>query len=73
MDFFAGKKYGAMDQQAWRILPSLAHTPSRSFDTGVVNNTIADGSVHSISESVDLNIWRAYSTRSGGEVVQIHL
>lgn len=51
--------------------PSYALITSRSFHTGVVNTTFADGSVHSISESVDLAIWRAYSTRSGGEIARI--
>lgn len=51
--------------------PSYAIITSRSFHTGIVNSTLADGSVQSISENIDLAIWRAYSTRSGGEVVQI--
>ncbi len=51
--------------------PSYAIITSRSFHTGVVNVTLADGSVHSISENIELGIWRALSTRAGGEVAQI--
>ncbi|HBE67146.1 MAG TPA: prepilin-type cleavage/methylation domain-containing protein [Planctomycetaceae bacterium] len=51
--------------------PSYALITSRSFHTGVVNVTLADGSVHSISESIDLLLWRAYSTRAGGEIASI--
>ncbi len=51
--------------------PTYAIITSRSFHTGIVNVTLVDGSVHSISENLELAIWRALSTRSGGEVAQI--
>ncbi len=50
--------------------PSYAMITSRSYHTGIVNVTLADGSVKSLSENVELAVWRAYSTRSGGEIVQ---
>ncbi|MFK7737488.1 MAG: DUF1559 domain-containing protein [Pirellulaceae bacterium] len=50
--------------------PSYAIITSRSFHTGIVNVTLTDGSVQSVTDSIDLAIWRAYSTRSGGEIAQ---
>ena len=49
--------------------PSYAIITSRSFHEGVVNVALADGSGRSISENIDLGIWRALGTRSGDEVV----
>jgi len=45
-----------------------AHTAS-SRHPGVVNVLFADGSVKSVNQSVDLNVWRAIGTRDGGEAV----
>lgn len=42
---------------------------ARSFHRGGVNVSIADGAARLISESIDLTIWRAMSTRDGGESV----
>lgn len=50
---------------------SFAMITSRSYHTGVVNTTRVDGSVSTISENIDLAIWRALSTRGGGKVVQV--
>ncbi len=50
--------------------PSYAVLTSRSHHTGVVNVVMLDGSVRTISNSVDLATWRALGTRSGGEMVQ---
>ncbi len=36
---------------------------------GGVNTLFMDGSVHFVKDSVALSIWRAWATRSGGEVV----
>jgi prepilin-type N-terminal cleavage/methylation domain-containing protein/prepilin-type processing-associated H-X9-DG protein len=41
---------------------------ARSWHTGGVNAWYCDGSVRFISDSIDLPIWRALATRSGGEV-----
>ncbi|MCC6507746.1 MAG: DUF1559 domain-containing protein [Pirellulaceae bacterium] len=49
---------------------SFAILTSRSHHTGIVNVALLDGSVRSISNSVDLATWRAMGTRAGGEVVQ---
>jgi prepilin-type N-terminal cleavage/methylation domain-containing protein/prepilin-type processing-associated H-X9-DG protein len=49
--------------------PTYAVITSRSFHTGTVNAAMFDGSVRTISENIDLGVWRALGTRSGGEVV----
>ena len=49
--------------------PSYAIVTSRSYHPGVVNAAKVDGSVHSISETIDLVTWRAMATRAGREVV----
>ncbi len=43
---------------------------ANSFHTGGVNSVFADGSVHFLGDSVDLNTFKALSTRAGGEIVQ---
>ena len=48
---------------------TYAAITSRSFHTGTVNALLADGSTRSISDTIDVNIWRALGTRSGDEVV----
>lgn len=42
---------------------------ARSWHTGIVNVTMADGSVRSISDSIDLGVWQAVGTRAGGETL----
>ena len=49
--------------------PTYAIVTSRSYHPGVVNAVNVDGSVHSISETIDLATWRAMATRATGEVV----
>jgi prepilin-type N-terminal cleavage/methylation domain-containing protein len=44
---------------------------ARSYHPGVVNALLMDGSTRSVSENIDLNIWRALGTRAGGEVVTL--
>ena len=41
---------------------------SRSYHTGGVYALLADGSVRFFAESIEMETWRALSTRSGGEV-----
>jgi prepilin-type processing-associated H-X9-DG protein len=48
---------------------SYAAVTSRSYHSGLVNVFLMDGSVRSVTNSVDLNVWRALATRAGGEVV----
>lgn len=52
------------------VPPTYAAITSRSYHEGVVNAALADGSVRSVSESIDLQVWRSLGTRAGGEVVR---
>ena len=49
---------------------TYAAVTSRSYHTGgIVNVLLMDGSVQSVNSDMNLNVWRALGTRSGGEVV----
>ena len=50
-------------------VPTYAAVTARSYHAGVVNGLLMDGSVRSFSETIDLNVWRSLSTRSGGEAI----
>jgi prepilin-type N-terminal cleavage/methylation domain-containing protein/prepilin-type processing-associated H-X9-DG protein len=47
---------------------SYMHISASSYHTGGVNVCMADGSVRFVRDSLDLNVWKAYGTRVGGEV-----
>jgi prepilin-type N-terminal cleavage/methylation domain-containing protein/prepilin-type processing-associated H-X9-DG protein len=49
--------------------PTYAAVTSRSYHPGLVNAVFADGSVHSIKDSINYPIWRALGTVGGGEVL----
>ena len=36
-----------------------------------VNTLFADGSVHFVKDTVDIGVWRALATRTGGEAVTV--
>ncbi|HZZ72325.1 MAG TPA: DUF1559 domain-containing protein [Pirellulales bacterium] len=42
---------------------------ARSYHAGVVNCVMMDASVRTISNEIDLGVWRAFSTRNGGELI----
>jgi hypothetical protein len=48
--------------------PTYAIITSRSYHPGLVITALADGSVRSIPETIELAIWRALATRAGREV-----
>ena len=50
-------------------MPSYAIVTSRSYHTGAVQSVLMDGSARTISQNIDMGIWRALGTRGGGEVV----
>jgi len=50
--------------------PTYAAITARSFHaSGIVNVTLMDGSVRSVSATVSMATWRALGTRTGGEVL----
>ncbi|MEZ6134704.1 MAG: DUF1559 domain-containing protein [Pirellulaceae bacterium] len=74
----SGTTYPEGDYNSWQEgkngasgAPTYAIITSRSYHTGIVNVTRADGSVTSLSDSIDLSVWRAMATRNGAEVVQL--
>ncbi len=50
------------------VLASAKITGSRSYHPGAVSIGLADGSVRSVSDSIDRHIWHATWTRAGGEI-----
>ena len=49
------------------IAGSIGILTARSNHTGGVNTVFGDGSVRFTGDSIDLNVWRAQSTKNGGE------
>ncbi len=49
--------------------PTYAIVTARSWHAGTVNAALADGSVRSVGENIDTNVWRALGTRDGGEAI----
>jgi prepilin-type N-terminal cleavage/methylation domain-containing protein len=73
-----GTTYQETDYNSWQEgrngsagMPTYAIVTARSYHTGIVNAALVDGSVQSVSQNVDLAIWRAVATRSGGEVAKL--
>ena len=71
-----GIVYEHMDYNSWQEgkngrdgSPSYSMITSRSHHSGTVNVALADGSVRTVADSIDLSIWRALGTRSNGEVI----
>ena len=48
---------------------TMAHMAARSYHTGGVNMSFADGSVHFMSNSIDFPTYQALGTRSGAEII----
>jgi prepilin-type N-terminal cleavage/methylation domain-containing protein len=48
-------------------MPTYAAVTSRSYHSGIVNVSLMDGSVRSVSNNIDLRVWRAIGTRNSGE------
>lgn len=49
--------------------PTFAAVTSRSYHGGVVKFSFMDSSTHIISDSIDLTVWWALSTRDGREAI----
>lgn len=52
-------------------IATCAIITSRSYHSGGVNAALMDGSVRTISDSVELRVWRALGTRAGREAVSL--
>jgi prepilin-type N-terminal cleavage/methylation domain-containing protein/prepilin-type processing-associated H-X9-DG protein len=48
---------------------TMAHMAARSYHTGGVNMSFADGSVHFMSNNIDFPTYQALGTRAGGETI----
>jgi prepilin-type N-terminal cleavage/methylation domain-containing protein/prepilin-type processing-associated H-X9-DG protein len=46
------------------------HLALRSFHSGGANVAFCDGSVHFVSDGIDMTVWTAVGSRAGGEVFQ---
>jgi prepilin-type N-terminal cleavage/methylation domain-containing protein len=69
----AGVEYD-IDFVSWRegthaTRVAYAALPARSHHEGIVHSLLVDGSVRSISENIDRQVWQRLGTRAGGEVI----
>lgn len=48
---------------------TYAAVPSRSYHTGVVNSLLMDGTVRTVSENIDVQVWRNLGQRADGNVL----
>lgn len=65
--------YHAMPPNSASCAPELGGPPMAtavSLHDGGVHGLFADGHVRFVSDSIDLAVWRAFGTRSGGEAVR---
>jgi prepilin-type N-terminal cleavage/methylation domain-containing protein len=51
--------------------PTYAFILSRSYHVGLVQSGLCDGSVRAFSNNIERDIWRAFSTRAGSEIVSL--
>ncbi|MEO1617541.1 MAG: DUF1559 domain-containing protein, partial [Planctomycetota bacterium] len=73
----SGRLYEQMDYNSWQEgkdgiagNPTYAMITSRSYHVGLVQVAKVDGSVSSITESIDLDVWHALGTRAGREIIE---
>jgi prepilin-type processing-associated H-X9-DG protein len=68
----APPNWAGQDCGSWSAIPDTpgehAIVSARSKHPGVVNVLLGDGSVHNVSDSIDLKVWRSLGTRFGGEL-----
>lgn len=74
----SGTTYPETDYNSWQEgrngsagQATYAIVTARSYHTGIVNAALVDGSVQSVSQNIDLAIWRAVATRDGGEIAKL--
>jgi prepilin-type N-terminal cleavage/methylation domain-containing protein/prepilin-type processing-associated H-X9-DG protein len=63
VDFASGREGATL------TTPVNAAITARSYHSGLVNAAMMDGSVRTLSDAIELTVWRALSTRAGGETV----
>ena len=61
--------YTSQQEGSSLSVPTVAALTARSYHPGGVNALLMDGSVRYFANSVSTNFWRAFGTRTGGEVV----
>ena len=61
--------YTSNRESQTQTAPTYAAVTSRSYHPGSINVAFMDGSTHTIGNDIDLRLWRALSTKNGGEVV----
>ena len=71
-----GRTYDEMDFNSWQEgkdgavgQTTYAMITSRSYHTGLVQVALLDGSIRSISDSINRNTWHSLGTRAGHEVI----
>jgi hypothetical protein len=47
--------------------PTFAAVTARSYHGGIVNAAFMDASTHTVSDTIELSVWQALSTRNGHE------
>jgi len=65
-----GIDYNSMQEGKNDSQPTYAAVTARSYHPGLVNAVRMDGSVKPINDSIQLEAWRALSTRDGSELPQ---
>jgi len=61
--------YNSRQEGNSATVKTFAAITARSYHEGVVNAARMDASVQAVSDDVDVTVWRALSTRNGGESV----
>ena len=59
--------YNSRQEGNSATVKTFAAITARSYHNGVVNSARLDGSVHPVSDAIDPAVWRALSTRAGGD------
>ena len=63
--------YSSRQEGSSTTVKTFAAITSRSHHNGLVGVAMMDGSVSTIDDSIAADVWRAMSTRAGGEVAQV--
>ena len=61
--------YSSRQEGSSATVRTFAAITARSYHTGIVNAARLDGSVQAMADGMDSAVWRALSTRAGGESI----